>query len=50
MQTEKAQLATGFLEANIAHTRARYARPRSLVEKPKSPRAFQRGIEKNWGN
>jgi hypothetical protein len=33
METEKIELPTGRLEANIRHTRASYSRPRSIVEK-----------------
>jgi hypothetical protein len=32
MQTEKAELATGYLEKNVRVTRNRYARPRKIVK------------------
>jgi hypothetical protein len=32
METEKVELPTGRLEANIRHTRASYSRPRRVVE------------------
>src|ERR1700722_12087145 len=39
MQTEKAELATGYLEKNVRVTRNRYARPRDLVERHLKPPA-----------
>lgn len=38
MQTERAELATGFLDRNVRVTRNRYARPRKLAEQRKAPR------------
>jgi hypothetical protein len=34
LETKRVELPTGMLDLNIRHTRARYSRPRSLVEKP----------------
>ena len=38
MHTEKLELRTGKLAANIRHTRASYSRPRKMVEHPKKAR------------
>jgi hypothetical protein len=32
LETEKAAIATGFLQSNISRTRNRYSRPRTMVE------------------
>jgi DNA helicase HerA-like ATPase len=46
MKTEKTALTTEKFSGNVRHTRARYARLRSLVEHPKQKRPVRRG----WGN
>jgi hypothetical protein len=43
MQTEKAELATGHLAANIRNTRANYARGRALVEQGLKPQGHRPG-------
>jgi hypothetical protein len=43
MQTQRAALATGFLDRNVRVTRNRYARPRKLAEKKKY--YYKKGVE-----
>jgi hypothetical protein len=48
IETDKVELKTGWLEPNISHTRANWARPRAMsVQKPHRRSA---GVGRSWGN
>jgi hypothetical protein len=48
LQTTKTELPIGHLAANIAHTRARYARSRSIVEQGLRPQGPRRKWNASW--